>query len=701
VETETAAHFCKQKFVGAMPSRRQTPSPLVSVIIVNYNVRDFLLQAVASLQKALRGIPSEIFVADNASDDGSVEAVRERFPKVKIIASAQNLGFAKANNAALSKTRGRYILLINPDTMVQEDTIRVMLDFFEDHPEAGMAGCKILNPDGSFQLACRRSFPTPSVALARMSQLSKLFPKSKFLGRYNLTYLSTEETYPVEAISGSFMMLRREVYEQAGGFDEAFFMYGEDIDWCYRIRQAGWQIYYVHATQIIHYKGESTRRSNVDEIRTFYDAMHLFVQKHFSSSFLFLAVLRFAIASAAVLASLNSFVRSIKIALIDFFMIDLSLLLAEYLRRGDVFLFPQFAVPIVFTVPALIVLGHLYAAGVYTYRRMSIARSIAAILIAYVVIAALVAFFKNYAFSRMIILMSCGLSIAFICGWRLLIQVFEKTSAIGSSGGILGKRTLIVGTDAKAVELLKKIRSRVGDGYEAIGFISSTHKEIGKLIADVPVLGSLENVGKVIHELQITDVIFAPEALNYGQILSVIAKGRTQPVNFHLVPSTMEVMVGKASVDSLDELPLVQITYGIDKPLNRLSKRVFDIFISGLLLCTAYPILYLIPKGFGKRRESFLTKLPMIFSGTWSFVGLPIAETPEQRRNDSTLFLGKPGLTGLVQLQNNRLLSEQEMEQYHLYYARNQSVLLDVEILIKTWLRRRHAASSHERTIRR
>jgi len=416
---------------------------------------------------------------------------------------------------------------------------------------------------------------------------------------------------------------------------------------------------------------------------------------------MFLAILRFAIAAVAVLASLGSFIRSIKIAVIDFLMIDISLLLAEYVWRGGILLYPHFAIPIVFTFPAFIVIAHLYAAGIYTYRRMSISRAIAAIIIAYVVIAALVAFFKNYAFSRMMIVISCGVSIGFIGGWRLLAHFFDKTSTDGNSGGIFGKRTLIVGTDAKAVELLKKIRARVGDGYEAMGFISSTHKEIGKLLADVPVLGSLENVGKVIHELHVTDVIFAPNALDYGQILSVIAKGRTQPVNFHLVPSTMEVMVGKASVDSLDELPLVQITYDIDKPLNRFSKRTFDIFISGLLLCTAYPILYLIPKLFGRCKESIWTKIPSIFLGRWSFVGCSIADGTEQRVNDNALYLGKPGLTGLVQLQQNRSLNEQEIEQYQLYYARNQSVLLDIEIMIKTWLRRRRFVSHHERMTRR
>ena len=183
--------------------------PDVSVIIVNYNVRDFLQQSLVSLQKALKGIRSEIFVVDNASDDGSAEMVRKRFPRIRLIANTVNLGFAKANNLALKKARGKFLLLINPDTIVQEDTIRVMVEFLKTHPDVGLAGCKIMNPDGSFQPACRRGFPTPWVAFTRISGLSKLFPKTKIFGKYNLTYLNTEETYPVDAVSGSFMMLRR------------------------------------------------------------------------------------------------------------------------------------------------------------------------------------------------------------------------------------------------------------------------------------------------------------------------------------------------------------------------------------------------------------------------------------------------------------------------------------------------------------
>ena len=195
------------------------PRIQISVIIVNYNVREFLRQSIVSLKKALRGIPSEIIVVDNASDDGSAEMVRKNFPGIRLIAMEANSGFAAANNAALKIAKGKYFFLLNPDTVVQEDTARVMLAFMEQHRDAGMAGCKILNPDGSFQLPCRRGFPTPWIAFTKIIGLSSLFPSLKIFGGYNVTYRSTEETYPVDAISGSCMFVRREAYENAGGLD--------------------------------------------------------------------------------------------------------------------------------------------------------------------------------------------------------------------------------------------------------------------------------------------------------------------------------------------------------------------------------------------------------------------------------------------------------------------------------------------------
>jgi O-antigen biosynthesis protein len=658
----------------------------ISVIIVNYNVRDFLHQALVSIQKALKGIKSEIIVVDNASDDGSVEMVRRQFPRVKIISNTVNVGFAKANNIALKKTRGKFLLLINPDTIIQEDTIRVMIEFLRNHSEVGLAGCKILNPNGTIEPACRRSFPTPWVAFSKIFGLSRLFPQSKHFGKYNLTYLSPEETYPVEAVSGSFMMMRKETFEQVGGLDESFFMYGEDLDWCYRIHQAGWQIYYVHSTQIIHYKGESTRRSSIDEIHTFYDAMRLFVEKHVSSSSLFLMILRMSIAFVSFAAFLNSILQPLKIAIFDFIAVTIGLLLAEKIWTGRIFFYPAYAYPFVFSIPAIIIIGCLFVAGVYTQRRMSISRSIVATFFAYILISALIAFFRDFAFSRMIVAISGIFAMILIPGWRLVFRLLGKTTAQGR-GTLFGKRTLIVGTDKDAIDLQKKIRTRVGEGYEIIGFVGTTHEHIGEMLNGVKVLGSIDNVGKIIKKQKISDVIFAPQALSYTQILSVIGKSREQAVAFHLVPTTMEVIVGKASVDSLEDLPLVQIAYNIDKPIHRFTKRVFDLVFSGLLLITVYPIFWLFSGNEELESNSFLSRLSQVFSGKMSLVGPSLNDQRAQKPQSEFLFLGKPGLCGLVQLQQDEILSDEEIKQYYLYYARNQSVLLDLEILIKTWLR--------------
>ncbi|MCX6142873.1 MAG: glycosyltransferase [Ignavibacteriales bacterium] len=672
-----------------MPAKRKHIPPLISIIIVNYNVRDFLHHALVSLQKAMKGIRGEIIVVDNASDDGSVEMVRRRFPLVHLITSKVNLGFAKGNNLGLKRAQGKFLLLINPDTLVQEDTLRVMIKFFQENPDVGLAGCKVLNPDGTFQLACRRSFPRPWVAFSKMIGLSALFPNSRLLGRYNLTYLSPDETYEIDAVSGSFMMVCREAFEQVGGLDEEFFMYGEDLDWCYRIQQAGWKNYYVHSTQIIHYKGESTKRSNLDEIRTFYQAMQLFVQKHFSSSKLFAFLIRAAISISSRLAMIKAFLRPLTVAVVDIALVDLSILLAELTWFGTMFRVPSYAYPIVYTVPSIIVAGGLYSAGVYTHRRMSISRTMVSTVVGFIVISALVFFFKDYGFSRGVTIISGMLSAVFLPGWRLLLRVLGRSSSEGRRS-ILGRRTLIVGTDKSAQELLRRLRSRVSDGYDVLGFVDVNRRRIGEDLAGLPIVGSTENIGKVIQDMKVSDVIFSTQTLLYADILSVIGRTHAQSVNFHLVPNTLEVIIGKGSVDSLDELPLVQITYNIEKSTNRTLKRLFDICLSVVLLISIYPFLYLKKASTGKTRSEFILRVPKVFGGTFSLVGPPDNSTAKPGLNQqSVLFLGKPGLTGLIQLQKNRVLEDQEKEQYNLYYAKNQSIALDVEILLTTMLRQR------------
>lgn len=195
----------------------------LSIIIVNYNVKEFLQNLLQSIEKASANLSVETIIVDNASDDGSIEMLHKNFPQIKLIENKKNVGFGSANNQALEIAKGKYILLLNPDTIVKEDTFSEMIKFFETHPEAGMAGCRVLNPDGTLQLACRRGFPGPWTSFTKVTGLSKIFPKSKFFARYNLTFLDENQTYEVDAISGSFMMLRNEVYKNIGGFDPDFF----------------------------------------------------------------------------------------------------------------------------------------------------------------------------------------------------------------------------------------------------------------------------------------------------------------------------------------------------------------------------------------------------------------------------------------------------------------------------------------------
>ena len=274
----------------------------LSVIIVNYKVKHYLEQCLRSVAEASRGIAVEVIVVDNASGDGSVEYLRERFPDVTIIASEENLGFARANNLAIRNSHGQYVLLLNPDTIVAEDTFRDFIGFMDSTPDAGGCGAYMLHTDGSFAPESRRGLPTPFVAFCKMSGLASLFPKSRTFGRYYMRYLNENEVNRIEIMSGAFMFLRRDALDKAGLLDEDFFMYGEDIDLSYRILKAGYNNYFL-PSRILHYKGESTVKSSYRYVHTFYRAMELFFNKHYAHYSILLSLpIKLAIWGRAMLA---------------------------------------------------------------------------------------------------------------------------------------------------------------------------------------------------------------------------------------------------------------------------------------------------------------------------------------------------------------------------------------------------------------
>lgn len=264
----------------------------LGLIILNYNTRDVLRDCLRSLSET-RNLNVEIVVVDNASSDGSADMVRaefvgKEFPNVRLIESAVNGGYAYGNNLALREFLARLqppraLMLLNSDTIVPPDALHLMMEFLDAHPDAGIVGPKLVLRDGTLDLACRRSFPTPQVSLYRMVGLSKLFPKSKRFGQYNLTYLDENETAQVDSVVGAAMLLRTAALQQAGILDEAFFMYGEDLDLALRVKQKGWNVYYYPGATILHYKRESSKRSRKAQIE-FYRAMYIFYEKHYRAT---------------------------------------------------------------------------------------------------------------------------------------------------------------------------------------------------------------------------------------------------------------------------------------------------------------------------------------------------------------------------------------------------------------------------------
>ncbi len=688
----------------------------LSVIIVSYNVRDFLGQAITSLKKALRNIEHEIFVVDNASSDGTVELVEKRFPDVKLIANTENFGFGKANNQAIQQSKGDYLCVINPDTIVQEDTFTTLLSFFDTYPDAGALTCKILNPDGTLQLACRRSFPTPWVAFTKISGLANLFPKSRLFGRYNLTYLDPEQFYEVEAISGSFMLVRKETVDKVGGFDEDFFMYGEDLDWCYRIRQGGYKIYYVPDTQIIHFKGESSKKSPLAQRKLFYEAMNLFVNKHFSGSNAILPswFLNAAVKARAMLAFFSALIRYMILPGIDFLFLTLSLSLAILFRFYPEFPWlPFLKVHLLYT---LVWIFSMTAHGVYYRYKYSGSKCTSAVLLGWVVNSALTFFLNQWGFSRFVVLVAGGLNLVFLPGWRVLLKWFARRSfgsvmnKIGDS--IWHRRSVIVGDAQASKALVDRIQKNLQDSYHITGIILTSNQMDYEEVAGLPVLGTFQHINEIIRREKVQEVIFATDRIDYNKMLSVIA-GSNGGVSFKMVPSNLDVIIGKASIDYIDDLPFVDIDYKLHINFYRGVKRSFDFTLALLLMIVTAP-LYVWLRWINRKsltaethyysanREytlyhfkdekkillKYLPRLSAILNGTISFVGRDIYAGNTDLENPVVLSL-KPGITGYEQI-NRHSETDKDRNKYNIYYLKNYSMVFDVQILLKSLLQRKH-----------
>ena len=685
----------------------------ISVIIVNYNVKEYLAHALSSIERALADISHEIIVIDNNSIDGSCAYLKQHFPGIDLIENQENLGFGKANNQGIKHARGEYIALINPDTLVQEDTFKELLRFFEETPDAAAATCKIINPDGSFSIDCRHSIPTPSIALWKVLGLSKLFPGSRIFGKYNMTYLDEDQTYQIPAISGSFMMMKRAIVEDVGYFDERFFMYCEDIDLCHRINEKGFKVYYVPTTRIIHYKGESTKKDRLDYVITFNKSLYQFFQKYYAPSSLFLF---------RWLVTIGIFLRGIFIYLKNFFsnhfalLLDLSILNAMIiisfivrLELGRGFLWSEYLDQfwVINVIASLLFFTIALYLDIYPNRRFSIQSILKANIFTFILLASLTFFFKQFAYSRMVTLFTFFTSPLLMMAWRAVLRRSYHGDRTALGKDLFAKPTAVIGRGESLQRLFQKLSTYKSIDYDLKGWIHVNQNDGEPALSDTKYLGRSENLKQIIKMFKIRQIIFSAQSLSYEQILKIMSSVRSSAIEFKMVPSNLEVVIGKSHIERLDDYPLLDIDYSLGRPFNRLIKRAMDLALSGGFLIFMTPFLFIglslfkkhylkLPLEGTEDRKFYLYRLKerektglleigslfwQIFRGNLSLVGAPLR--PYGR--DKQKYLYKAGLTGLVQLNQDKISSPDDEEKFHLYYMKNQSTFLDLEILFKAF----------------
>ena len=557
----------------------------LSIVFLNYNTRDLTRQALNSVLAAAEGLAVEIFVVDNASVDGSADMVAEEFPQVKLICNEANVGFAAGNNVALRQVTGEYVLLINTDTIVRRDALRTMVEFLDAHPEAGACGCKILDPDGTLQLDSRRGFPTPLAAFCKMSGLSRFFPKHPLIAHYHMTYLDPEQTAEVEVLSGSCMMVRKAAMDQVGLLDESYFMYGEDIDWCYRFHQAGWKNYYVPTTSIIHFRGESGRGVPLRILYRKSRAMSIFVNKHMARRFRFfpLWLLQVGIALYGTFRLLARAGRALAMPLIDAGLVLCGLklgLAVRYHQELVPFIYrieqvsnlfgldvqpTRWLVPppysdlqwaAVYGASTLVWLLAFYASGLYDRRRYSVAWSVVGVTLGFACIVMLVFFFKAYNFSRLAVVAAWFCNLLLIAGWRLAARWFLYQR--GREGQL---RTLLVGTDAVAVHFVEQLERTGMVHCDLIGVVGDGSQQRGCPLAGRPVVGHVGELEALVDDFAIDHLVFTPSAMASFLEQPVQSRG-ARDLRVSMVPVAFAEMVADRGAHDSASLPLVEIRTG-------------------------------------------------------------------------------------------------------------------------------------------
>lgn len=565
---------------------------------------------------------AEIIVVDNCSADNSVGYLQPKFPATRFISNPENMGFAKGCNTGLKAASGKYILFLNPDTLVPEDCFQKCIAFFESHADAGALGVKMLDGRGKFLKESKRSFPSPMTSLYKLFGLSKIFPRSPVFSKYHLGHLKENENHEVDVLAGAFMMIKKEVLDKVGSFDETFFMYGEDVDLSYRVQKANYKNYYFAESSIIHFKGESTRKGSMNYVRMFYNAMSIFVRKHYSGSRagVFNFLIHVAIWLRAFLSAATHFIRRIGLPLIDAGLILLSFWLmkniwSHYVRTGIEYqrsllwvAFPAFTVFYLITA---------YYAGLYDrwYKRSELVQST---LVATIILLAGYALLpERFRFSRGILLFGSVLAFVLISLLRWLLirtNVLNQSREREENAG-----TLIIATPGEYQQTVQLIKE-AGLHERILGRVAVNEQ-------DESAVGHWMKLKELSSAIPFREVIFCEGSLSFLNIIQHLPELPSNiSIKFHASGSGS--IVGSDSKNTSGEAMSKENSFRLGIPYNRRLKRLIDIFISvsGII---AFPVhLFIIKKPFVFFANCFSV---LLAQKTWIGYAVPEKNLPPLR----------------------------------------------------------------------
>lgn len=575
----------------------------LSVIIVNYNVQHFVRQTLISVKKALSDIQAEVIIVDNASTDGSIPMLEREFSEFRLIKSEVNLGFSKANNIGINASVGEFVLLLNPDTIIQSDTLLKCLSFMRSTPDAGAIGVKMVDGSGHFLPESKRGFPSPKVAFYKAFGLSKLFPKSRIFNQYHLGHLTEDEIHEVDVLSGAFMFLRKSVLDKIGLLDEQFFMYGEDIDLSYRVTEAGYKNYYLPTTTIIHFKGESTKRGSLNYVKIFYRAMIIFSDKHFKGkkAWAFSWIMRLGIYVRAMMDVVGLIFSKTLLPILDLSIIFSGLWVFknfwEVYYFKDAQYFDGSNIVYHLLIYSLVWVGTIYLYGGYA-KKYKIQRIIQGMLLISLVQLAIYGMLNaHFRPSRMMLVMGTIWSMLVMIANRLVVQFSQfHNFEIGSNKE---KRIIIVGGVDEIARTKTLIQQSIDDYNYIGGVYLNGDKQQAEFIQD------LQHIVEIIDFFDVNEIIWCQgESLDVCEIITQMQR-INRPVDHKIVPEEGLSIIGSESKETQGESYYGIKDYNLSDPVVLRLKRMWD-FAWALIFLITFPLLvFYVKKPFGIFKNVF------------------------------------------------------------------------------------------------